>query len=88
MNERRPALQRAKDADRHPTLPKREKSDLRRRKGLSTSDTLRDPRGEKLVTLEIEVPKALRKQLRAEAKRRGVTVSELVIAIMQSASRG
>ena len=85
MNERRPALKRAQDADKHPTLPK---SDLGRRKGLSTSDTLRDPRGEKIVSVEVEMPKAMRKQLRSEAKRRGVSVSDLIVTIIQSASRG
>lgn len=87
--ERRPALKRAADADVHPTLPApSELSDLRRRKGSSTSDALLDPRGTKTVKMEIEVPKALRKQLRKEAKSRGVSVSELVTAMLSSASRG
>jgi hypothetical protein len=85
MKERRPALKRAADADVHPTLPS---GDLRRRKGLSTSDTLRDPRGEKSVTVEVKMPKALRKQLRTEAKSRGVSVSELIVTILNAASRG
>lgn len=85
MNERRPALKRAADAEVHPTLPT---SDLRRRKGLSTSDTLRDPQGKKSVTVEVKMSKALRKELRTEAKRRGVNVSELIVAILQAASRG
>ena len=85
MNERRPALKRAADADVHPTLPP---SDLRERKGSSTSDTLRDPRGEKTVSVEVNMPKSLRKQLRNEAKRRGVSVSELVVTILNAASRG
>jgi hypothetical protein len=85
MNERRPALKRAADAEVHPTAPG---GDLRRRKGLSTSDTLRDPRGEKVVTVEVKMTKALRKQLRNEAKRRGVSVSELIVTIVHAASRG
>jgi hypothetical protein len=85
MKERRPALKRASDADVHPTLAS---GDLRRRKGLSTSDTLRDPRGEKSVTVEVTMPKALRKQLRSEAKSRGMSVSELIVTILKAASRG
>jgi macrodomain Ter protein organizer (MatP/YcbG family) len=91
MNEpqRRPALKRAADADVHPTLPaKSELSDLRRRKGSSTSDTLLDPRGTKTVRIGVDLPKALRKELRKEAKRRGISLSELITAMLTSASRG
>jgi hypothetical protein len=87
--ERRPALKRAADADVHPTLPEpRELSDLRRRKGSSTSDALLDPRGTKTVRVEIDMPKALRKELRKEAKRRDISLSELVTAILTGSSRG
>lgn len=84
---RRPALKKAKDSDIHPTLATpQDAKNLNRRRGASTSDTLRDPRGEKLVAVEIQMPKKLRKQLRAEAKKRGLTLSELVTVLLQPPS--
>jgi hypothetical protein len=84
---RRPALKKARDTDLHPTLsPQPDPKNLRRRRGASTSDTLRDPQGEKLVAVEIQMPKKLRKQLRTEAKKRGMTLSELVTVLLKPPS--
>jgi hypothetical protein len=84
---RRPALKKAKDSDVHPTLATPDDAkNLHRRRGASTSDTLRDPRGEKLVPVEVQIPKKLRKHLRSEAKKRGMSLSELVTALLQPPS--
>ena len=75
----RPALRKAGDADLHPSTPQgitEEASFLRR--GLNTSDSIGMPDRDKLVDLGVQVPKSLRKGVRAEAKRRGMTTDEVV----------
>ncbi len=84
---RRPALKRSADASVHPTLSPTGSS-LKKRKGSATSDTLRDPRGEKMVEITISIPKSLRKQLKSEAKRQGVSVDDLIRTLLQPPSRG
>ena len=75
----RPALRKAGDADVHPTTPPaspEEPSLLRI--GATTADAIGSPDRDKLVDLGVSVPKSLRKALRAEAKRRGMTLDSLV----------
>jgi len=51
-------------------------------KGKATSDALRGKHKTKNVDLGVKVPKELRKQLRKEAVRRGITVDELVTILL------
>jgi hypothetical protein len=72
-------LRKAPDADLHPSTPRvgdTEPSLLRR--GMNAADSIGGPDRDKLVTLEVHIPKSLRKVVRAEAKRRGISVDELV----------
>ena len=74
-----PGLRKAPDADLHPSTPQGpvdEPSLLR--KGMNVADSVGGPDRDKLVTLEVQIPKSLRKVVRSEAKRRGITVDELV----------
>lgn len=73
----RPPLRKAGDADVHPTAPAVEDARFGRR-GMATSDSVGSPDKDKLVDLEVRVPKSLRKAVRAEAERRGMTVDDLV----------
>lgn len=80
-----PGLRKAPDADIHPSTPQHgdaEPSFLRA--GVSTADSVGKPGKDKDVTLEVTVPKSLRKSVRQEAKRRGVTVDEVVIEALRS----
>ncbi|MCX6431939.1 MAG: hypothetical protein NTX29_03865 [Actinobacteria bacterium] len=75
----RPALRKAGDADLHPSTPQvsvDEPSFLRR--GLNTADAVGMADRDKLVDLGVQIPKSLRKGVRAEAKRRGMTVDSVV----------
>jgi hypothetical protein len=75
----RPPLRKAGDADLHPSTPQQataEPSLLRR--GVTTADAVGMPDRDKLVDLGVQVPKSLRKSVRAEAHRRGMTVDQLV----------
>jgi len=78
---KRAGLRKAGDADLHPSTPQAatapEESSLLR-KGLTTSDSVGAPDRDKLVDLGVQVPKSLRKLVRAEAKRRGMTVDAVV----------
>ena len=83
---RRPALKKSVDSDVHPTLSAGlDPTDLTKRQGASTSDTLREPRGKKKVT--IELPKSLHRTLKAQAKRQGVSVNDLIVMLLQPPSR-
>ena len=80
----RPPLRKAGDAGRHPTLPDAVADDLPLvRPGASTADAVLAPDAGKPVTLAVTVPKWLRKSVRAEAKRRGTTVDEVVTEALQ-----
>lgn len=79
-----PGLRKAPDADLHPSTPQHgdaEPSFLRA--GVSTADSVGKPGKDKDVTLEVTVPKSLRKAIRQEAKRRGITVDEVVVEALQ-----
>lgn len=73
----RAALTKATDAALHPTLPR----DQEERAPLSTgatSDALLGPKRDKLVELNIELPKSIRKALKTEAEKRGMSVDQLI----------
>jgi hypothetical protein len=53
------------------------------RKGMNAADAVGGPDRDKLVDLGVKVPKSLRKTVRAEAKRRGITVDELVAEVLR-----
>ena len=72
-------LRKASDADLHPSTPVGgvdEPSLLR--KGMNAADSVGGPDRDKMVGLEVQIPKSLRKTIRAEAKRRGISVDEVV----------
>ena len=73
----RPPLRKAGDADIHPTAPAIEGARFGR-PGMSTGDSVGAPVKDKLVDLGVQVPKSLRKSVRAEAERRDITVDQLV----------
>ncbi len=73
----RPPLRKAGDADVHPTAPAIEDARFGR-PGMSTGDSVGAPDKDKLVDLGVQVPKSLRKSVRAEAERRDITVDQLV----------
>jgi hypothetical protein len=62
--------------------------DLRRRRGSTTSDALRGKAADKLVDIQARVPKSLRKALRQEAKRRGVSPDELLVLLLRDYLEG
>lgn len=77
--EQRRILKPAADRDVHPVAPPpAEVEDLHVHGGHTTADAVVTPKKDKLVTLSVEVPKSLRKALRDEAERRGMTVDQLV----------
>ena len=82
----RPGLKKAPDADVHPTTPPTTTSDDRslRRLGATTGDAIGMPDKDKLVSLEVQVPKSLRKSVRHEAERRGVTVDDVVAEALRN----
>lgn len=73
----RAPLRKAGDADVHPTAPAIEDARFGR-PGMSTGDSVGSPDKNKLVELDVKIPKSLRKSVRAEADRRGITVDQLV----------
>lgn len=74
-----PGLRKAPDAHLHPSTPTAEPTESTLlRKGTNASDSVGGPDRDKLVDLGAKVPKSLRKVVRAEAKRRGMSVDELV----------
>ncbi len=81
----REGLRKAPDADLHPSTPlggPSEPSLLRR--GATTADSVGAPDRDKAVKLEVAVPKSLRKAVRAEAKRRGISVDDLVAEALRN----
>lgn len=85
MNEQHSGLRKAADSDLHPSTPQsgalETSSSLR--SGSSTGDSVGMPGKDKPVALEVTLPKSLRKALRQEAKRRDITVDEIVIDALQ-----
>ena len=75
----RPSLRKAGDGDIHPSTPlaTADESSLLR-VGATTADAIGMPDKDKLVDLGVQVPKSLRKSVRQEAKRRGMTVDDVV----------
>ncbi|MDO8732431.1 MAG: hypothetical protein Q7L55_07665 [Actinomycetota bacterium] len=79
----RAALSRANDAVWHPTLP-RELGERAPLNSGNTSDALLGPKEDKLVELTIEIPKSIRKALRADAAKRGMSVDALVAMLART----
>lgn len=73
----REPLGKARDADIHPTAPTADTTPVQL--GGATSDAISD----KPVTLTVQVPKSLRRALRAEAERRGVSVDRVVVEALR-----
>jgi len=83
--ESRRGLQKAPDADVHPTTPPTTTDDRSlRRIGATTADAIGMPDKNKLVGLEVQIPKSLRKSVRNEAERRGVTVDDVVAEALRN----
>jgi hypothetical protein len=81
MSDKKPVgLRKAGDADLHPSTPQIDASDDAplRRLGATAGDSVGRPDKDKLVALEVQIPKSLRKLVRDEAKRRGVSVDHVV----------
>lgn len=79
----RPGLRKAGDADLHPSTPIAGDDPGWLRGRASTADSVGSPDKDKPVTLDVTVPKSLRKSVRHEAKRRGISVDEVVIEALQ-----
>lgn len=79
-----PGLRKAGDADLHPSTPVHVDEAELRRIGASTADAVGGPDRDRLVDLGVKIPKSLRKQVRAEAKRRGVSVDEVVAEALRA----
>ncbi len=85
----RSALVKAADAQLHPTTPKLEPlGDLGTKAGSATSDVMRGPKKEKLVTIKVDIPRSVRKALSIEAEKRGLSVKQLINAILRDRTRG
>lgn len=87
MPEQRPALRKAPDAAVHPIVATTPIGDLGSKAGATTADAVK-PKADKPVTLELAVPKSLRRTLRREAERRGMTVDDLVVALLRDRTAG
>ena len=48
---------------------------------------MRPPKKEKLVTIKLDIPKSVRKALRIEAEKRGLSVNQLIIAVLRDRTR-
>jgi len=87
--EGRAGLRKAADADVHPSTPvvdTTEPSWLHG--GTSTADSVGRPDNDKPVTLEVTITKSLRRAVRQEAKRRGISIDALVAeALRERTSR-
>ena len=66
------------------TEPRAKRKSLKR-KGKATSDALLGAPKDKLVDLDVRVPKSVRKRLRTEAKERGLSPDAIVTAILDAA---
>jgi hypothetical protein len=72
-------LRKAGDSDVHPSTPPTTADEAPLlRVGATTADAVGMPDKNKLVDLGVQVPKSLRKSVRQEAARRGMTVDEVV----------
>jgi len=79
----RKGLRKAGDADVHPSTPQATAEPSFLRKGVNTADSVGSPDRDKLVDLGVKVPKSLRKSVRAEAGRRGMSVDHLVAEVLR-----
>jgi len=79
----RQALGKATDAVWHPTLP-RDHEDRAPLSTGATSDALLGPKRDKLVALNVEVPKSIRKALKTEADKRGMSLDQLITMLARN----
>lgn len=79
----RVGLRKAADADVHPSTPAPGSDPVWVKGGNSTADSVGVPGKDKPVALEVTIPKSLRKSVKQEAKRRGITVDEVVIEALR-----
>jgi hypothetical protein len=84
-SKKRPTLRKAGDSDVHPSTPpdQPEESSLLR-VGATTADAVGMPDKNKMVDLGVQVPKSLRKSVRQEAGRRGMTVDQVVAEALRA----
>lgn len=82
MTDERAPLRKAGDDRLHPSATHARESTIDLRG--NTADSVTKPGSEKPVRLEVRIPKSLRKSVRKEAERRGVTVDEVVIDALAS----
>ncbi len=79
----RPALRKSGDSTVHPVLETRSSQPKRMGQDATqfgnSSDSVKQPRKEKLVEVSIVIPKSLRKKLKSEAKNQGITIDELIV---------
>ena len=81
-------LRKADDADLHPSTPGTQDLDPGwLRSGANTGDSVGMPGKDKPVTLEVTLPKSLRKAVRQEAKSRGISVDEIVAEALRNRQR-
>lgn len=80
----RPALRRAADSGTHPTAPSTGHALAGGLQHGTTADAVTGPRKDKLVKLKVEVPRSLKASLADEAKRRGMSLDQLVSLILRS----
>lgn len=82
MSDDRAPLRKAGDDHLHPSALRAEESTVHL--GGTTSDALSAAGSDKPVKLEARIPKSLRKSLRKEAERRGVSVDQVVTEALLS----
>ncbi len=78
----RPALRKSGDSTVHPVLETRSSQPKHIGQDATqfgnASDSVKLPRKEKLVEVPIVIPKSLRKKLKSEAKKQGISINELI----------
>ncbi len=78
----RPALRKSVDSTVHPVAESRGPEPKQMGQDVAdfgnVSDSVKQPRKEKLVEVSIVIPKSLRKKLKSEAKNQGITTDELI----------
>lgn len=81
----RPSLHKAGDGNVHPSTPPATSEDASLlRVGATTADAIGMPDRNRLVDLGVQIPKSLRKSVRQEAKRRGLSVDAVVAEALRT----
>lgn len=82
MSSDREPLRKAGDDHLHPSAVHLPESEIHL--GGTTADAVRLSKKDKPVSLEVNIPKSVRRSVRDEAARRGLTVDEVVLEALQS----